>query len=155
MKPREQARFGASMAHWPDALAFVEAFCQRHGLAQRDMLRLVLVAEELFTNVVEHGHGGGDAGAELRVELVPSPGRVALMIEDRAAPFDPLAQARAHPPALDADADARPVGGLGLHLVAQLAVEARYVREQGCNRVWIVLATVDGADTDQGAPLPR
>jgi anti-sigma regulatory factor (Ser/Thr protein kinase) len=47
------------------------------------------------------------------------------------------------------------VGGLGLHLALQLAVEARYAREQGCNCVWVVLATGDGADPDQGAPLPR
>lgn len=155
MMPLEQARFGASMAQWPEALAFVEAFCQRHGLAHRDMLRLALVAEELFTNVVEHGHGGDDEGAELRVELAWSPGRLGLMIEDRAAPFDPLAHSRDRPPELDAGADARPVGGLGLYLVEQLAAEARYAREQGCNRIWIVLATGDAADAGQGAPLPR
>ena len=69
-------------------------------------------------------------------------------------PFDPLAQARANATALDADIDARQVGGLGLVLVEQLAADARYAREQGRNRIWITLAIAAPPGT-HGPVLPR
>lgn len=139
MDERAALSLPASMAQWPQALAFVEAFCSRHAIGHDDMLRLALVAEELFTNAVEHGHAG-DADAQIRLELAHEPGRLRLFIEDSAPAFDPLAQVRDSAPDLDAEVDARRIGGLGLVLVEQLAVEARYAREQGCNRLWIKLA---------------
>ena len=129
----------ASMAQWPRALAFVEAFCRRVGIEHDDMLRLALVVEELFTNAVEHGYAG-DVDALMRLELTHEPGRLQLFIEDSAPAFDPLARERGRMVDLGADIDGRPLGGLGLVLVEQLAAEARYAREQGCNRLWITLA---------------
>jgi serine/threonine-protein kinase RsbW len=139
MDERAALSLPASMAHWPQALAFVEAFCSRHGIEHDDMLRLALVTEELFTNAVEHGNAG-DVDALVRLELAHELGRLQLFIEDSAPAFDPLAQVRNGAPDLDAEIDARRIGGLGLVLVEQLAVEARYAREQGCNRLWITLA---------------
>ena len=153
MDERAALSLAASMAQWPQALAFVEAFCSRHGVAHDDRLRLVLVAEELFTNSVEHGHAG-DADAPIRIELAHEPGRLHFFIEDSAPAFDPLAQARANATALDADIDARQVGGLGLVLVEQLAADARYAREQGRNRIWITLAIAAPPGT-HGPVLPR
>jgi serine/threonine-protein kinase RsbW len=147
MSSTAQLTLPASMAQWAHALAFVEEFCARHGVSRRDGLRLALVAEELFTNVVEHGHAGG-AEAPVRIELGVAQGRLELTVEDRAAPFDPLAHARAQPPDLDGGAHERPVGGLGLYLVEQLAAEARYVRVEGCNRVWILLETETAPGSD-------
>lgn len=140
MMARSLLTLAAAMAQWEHALSFVEDFCARHGVARRDCLRLALVAEELFTNVVEHGHGGG-ADAPIRIELGIAPGRLEFTIEDRAAPFDPLAHARTQPPDVEGDIDERPVGRLGLYLVEQLALEVRYAREEGCNRVWVLLET--------------
>jgi serine/threonine-protein kinase RsbW len=143
MDERAALSLPASMAQWPQALAFVEAFCSRLAIGHDDMLRLVLVVEELFTNAVQHGYAGGADGTDagVRLELAHAPGRLQLFIEDSAPAFDPLAQARAGAPALDyIDVEFRQPGGLGLVLVEQLAAEARYAREQGCNRLWITLA---------------
>lgn len=150
-----QLTLAADMARWSDALSFIEDFCAGQGIAPDDMLRLTLVAEELFTNAVVHGHGGGAHGT-IRLELAVAPGRLWLMQEDRAPPFDPIAHARARPPDLDAEVDGRTVGGLGLHLVLELAAEVRYAHEDGCNRIRIALAA-DSArgPADQGAVLPR
>lgn len=152
MSERAVLSVSASMAHWPQVLGFVEAFCFRQCVAREDMLRLVFVAEELFTNSVEHGHGGG-ADVPLRIELAHEPGRLQFFLEDSAPAFDPLARMRAGAPELEADADARMPGGLGLLLVGQMAAEARYVREQDRNRIWITL-TID-APAGHGPALPR
>ena len=58
-----EARFDgeARMASLPRATAFIEAFCAKHAIDPQDALRLLLLVEELFTNTVMHGHGGGSA----------------------------------------------------------------------------------------------
>ena len=119
------------------------------------MLRLTLVAEELFTNAVEHGHGG-DADAPVRLALAFERGGLRLGGADRAPPSPPPAPARSAPPEHAVELDARKVGGLGLLLVEQLAGELRYAREHGCNRLWVTLAIESAAgDADQGPALPR
>jgi anti-sigma regulatory factor (Ser/Thr protein kinase) len=138
MKPSDQVNLLARMAQWPVAEAFIESFCARHGIARATMLRLTLMAEELFTNAVEHAHDGG-ADAPIRLGLACATGEVTLFYEEAAPPFDVLSRTRENPPDFDLPVDERPVGGLGIHLVDQLADSARYAREDGCNRLWLTL----------------
>jgi len=152
MDERASLSLRPSMTQWPEALAFIEAFCARHDVLREDMLRLSLVAEELFTNAVEHGCAGAVDGP-IRFELAHEPGRLRLFIEDSAPAFDPLARVRDSAAIVDADIDGRPVGGLGLLLVEHFAAEVRYAREQGCNRLWITLETGTPAG-DPGAQRP-
>ena len=49
--------FPARMRMLHDALAFVAAFAEARNLSERDLLRLQLVIEELFTNTIMHGYG--------------------------------------------------------------------------------------------------
>lgn len=142
MKPSEQVNLLARMAEWPVAEEFIESFCIRHAIARATMLRLMLMVEELFTNAVEHAHDGG-ADAPIRLGLECSAGEVTLFYEEAAPPFDVLARTRENPPDFDLPADQRPVGGLGIHLVDQLADSARYAREDGCNRLWLTLSLRD------------
>ena len=130
--------FDARMACLAEALAFVEDFCQRQGVGRGDLLRLTLVVEELFTNTVEHGHGG-EGDATIRLELSADSADLALLYEDAAPPFDALAHVAQQPPRLGETIDTRPVGGLGIRLVEQLAERIRYSREAGRNRLWVEL----------------
>ena len=79
----------ARMASLAQAIAFVEAFCADRGVAASDGLRLSLVVEELFTNTVMHGHGGG-SDAPVRLGLRADASQLELSYEDSAPPFDPL-----------------------------------------------------------------
>jgi len=81
MTRSEQQVFEARMGSLPLAVAFVEAFCAVHGVAQPDALRLILIIEELFTNTVVHGHGG-DHQSPVRIEVAIGPTRMALRYED-------------------------------------------------------------------------
>lgn len=139
MSDGETLSVRATMAHWPRALAFIEGYCAGNAIGREDMLRLVLVAEELFTNAVEHGHAGG-ATTVVRLALTRGPDRVQLLLEDAAPPFDPVAQAKRLAGVVEVDVDERPIGRLGLQLVAQFAVDMRYAHEEGRNRLWITLA---------------
>lgn len=129
----------ASMSCLPLATAFVEDFCRSHGIARNDTLRLTLIAEELFTNTVEHGLGG-DGDVRVRLALTAGPTQVTIVYEDEARPFDPLARldrAQAEPNAAIAGPRA---GGFGLVLVAGMAERLSYTREGGWNQVSVVLS---------------
>jgi serine/threonine-protein kinase RsbW len=122
-------------------VAFIDSFCVLHGVDRRDALRLTLLVEELFTNTVRHGHRG-DSDAPVQVALQVEPARVSLIYADTAPSFDPLAwlaQSGATQATAQAELADRPVGQLGLHLVAQIATRSRYERSDGWNRLWLEL----------------
>jgi serine/threonine-protein kinase RsbW len=134
----EQRSFTARMDHLVPATAFVEAFCELHGIAPGDALRLRLVVEELFTNTVKHGHRG-DSDALIGIEISVGVAELALRYEDSAPTFDPLQHLANAPPELDAAIDERGPGGLGVHLLVRMAQSVRYEYVDGLNRIQLVL----------------
>lgn len=103
------------------------------GLPHEAGLRLRLVVEELFTNTVVHGHGG-DSDAPVTVSAEPGTGRIDVVYEDSAPPFDPFAVR--NPPG---DAGGERLGGHGIALVAGLADAVSYTRAGNRNRISLVL----------------
>ena len=144
--PTDDAReFSARHASLAEAASFVNGFCTRHRIDRSLELKLTLVLEELITNTVEHGFGV-DSDAPIRVTLRTSvSGGVSVLYEDTAPRFDPLAHDADTPGGVDDPFDARPLGGLGIHLVGRLVTDARYAYEDGRNRLWLTLA--EGADS--------
>ncbi len=126
----ERREFPARLACLAAAAAFAQDFCARNRIAHPVVLRLTLVIEELFTNTVKHGHGG-DCDAPISITLSTADGGVTLCYEDAGPRFDPLPHMRTPPENLDAPSPARPVGGLGLHLVGQMATQIRYAYASG------------------------
>lgn len=135
----EHAEFSAQLAKLPTAATFTHEFCDRHGIAHQDALRLTLFVEELFSNTVRHGHGE-DSEAPIRITLTVDERHVLLLYEDTAPPFNPLEQSATPPASLDQTLNTRAVGGLGVHLLFQLAANVRYAYEQGTNRLWLTMS---------------
>jgi anti-sigma regulatory factor (Ser/Thr protein kinase) len=138
LRPGELRLFQARMDCVPLATAFVEAFCDLQGIDRGDALRLTLIVEELLTNTVQHGHGG-DSEAAVHIELAADGMFLTLRYEDHAPPFDPLQHLAGARPEWDAAAADRRVGGLGLHLMAQMAHSLDYRFVGGRNRLHLVL----------------
>lgn len=130
--------FPARLGIVPETAAFVEDFCGRHGIGHDDTLRLVLIVEELVTNTIVHGHAD-DSDAPVTVTLCVVAGGVALLYEDASPPFDPTAALSDAQQPLDIDFDVRPIGNLGLRLLAHYSSNVRYTREGGRNRVSLTL----------------
>ena len=137
------------MERLPEAIAFVEAFCADRGVTESDGLRLSLVLEELFTNTVVHGHGGG-SDAPVRVGLRADAGLLELTYEDSAPPFDPLDYVARRPIDPAANLADRPIGQLGLPLVVNMAERISYARDGGCNRIRLALRRQAGVNTPAG-----
>lgn len=129
--------FPARLDAFPLVAAFVEEVCGAASFGRDDRLRLTLILEELFTNTVEHGHGG-DSEAPVHIALDVQPGRVGVTYEDTGPRFDPFA-AGVEPPDADVALDLRPVGGLGLLLVFRMSASVEYTRLVDRNRIALVV----------------
>jgi len=115
--------------------AFAEAFARDRGLADEERARLLVILEELFTNVVTHGYGGEFEAYSVAVALDWRRGRLTINFVDDGPPFDPLAHSA---PDLDAPAEQRPIGGLGIAIVRALVDRARYCRQGQRNHLHLV-----------------
>ena len=90
---------------------------------------LLLLTEEACVNVMRHAYPPGAPGSitlQVRVLHHGDTNGIELTLEDQGRPFDPLAM-----PAVDvgAAAEDRAVGGLGVHLIRQLADRLDYRRD--------------------------
>jgi serine/threonine-protein kinase RsbW len=112
-------------------LSFVELVAERFGLADDTAHRLKLVVEEAATNVVRHAYASGGAG-DLTVVADVDDAAVVVTLEDEGRPFAPE---DAPPPDLGSGWEERQVGGLGWHLIRQLADDVRYASVAGRNRL--------------------
>ena len=116
--------------------AFAEAFARDCALADDERSRLLVILEELFTNVVEHAYEGVQfAAGSVAVTLGWKHSRLTIDFVDDGPPFDPLAHSA---PDLDAPPEKRPIGGLGIPIVRALVNEARYWREGHRNHLHLV-----------------
>jgi serine/threonine-protein kinase RsbW len=111
--------------------AFVEAFAAQQGLAADDRARTLIVLEELLTNLLKYGYPNRrdhEGVAEIALELEGN--RLTIEFSDDGQPFDPSAKPA---PALDQPVESRPIGGLGLHMVREIADELHYSRRDDRN----------------------
>ena len=123
--------------------AFAEAFARDRGLADEEQARLLVILEELFTNVVTHGYGGEIEACSVAVALDWRRGRLTINFVDDGPPFDPLAHSV---PDLDAPAEQRPIGGLGIAIVRALVDQARYRRQGHRNHLHLVRRLAPAAE---------
>jgi anti-sigma regulatory factor (Ser/Thr protein kinase) len=111
----------------------VEKFAAEQGLAADDKARTLIVIEELLTNLAKYGYADRSevrGTAEVTLELEGN--RLTIEFDDDGDAFDPFGKTA---PDLNQAAESRPIGGLGLHMVRELAEEATYSRRNGRNVV--------------------
>ncbi|MFB6564243.1 ATP-binding protein [Streptomyces sp. NPDC056400] len=127
--------------------SFVLRLAAAAGLDKGAAYRLRLAVDELATNVVMHGYRGG--GGRITVRGRSGSGRVQIVIEDTAPPFDPVEGCL--PPAHGVPPQDRRIGGLGIHLALTSVDEFGYAHRDGRN---ISTLTVKAEGTDRCPPRP-
>jgi anti-sigma regulatory factor (Ser/Thr protein kinase) len=125
----EEFRIANRIAEIAPTLDRVEAFLEVRGATPAVSFRFRLALDELLTNVISHALPA-DQPHEIIVDVSVVGSTAVCELSDPGAPFDPLARPT---PDLDADLDARPIGGLGIHLVRQSIPDVSYRRENGRN----------------------
>jgi serine/threonine-protein kinase RsbW len=106
----------------------VAAFGATHDLSAEVMMAIELSLEEVVTNVIDHGHDGGNG--QIDVELAIEGGAVRATVTDGGREYNPLLRPD---PDVTAPLEDRRVGGLGVLLVKQLMDEVTYARDNGRN----------------------
>ncbi len=135
--------FKAELGNLDQVQAAVEDFAESKQLSAKASYALSLCLEELLTNVVNHGSGEGTKETEISLALALIGEEVQVIIEDNGTPYDPTETPE---PDLDALLEDRPIGGLGVHLVRELAHRFEYSHEGGKNRVQIAIERRLGAE---------
>jgi anti-sigma regulatory factor (Ser/Thr protein kinase) len=101
---------------------FVEDACRRAGADDSLCFDLKLAVDEACSNLVVHGYDGRDPGM-IKVGFALDGDDIVITISDHAAPFHPE---HAPAPLLDVPASERRPGGLGWHLIKQIADRLEY-----------------------------
>jgi anti-sigma regulatory factor (Ser/Thr protein kinase) len=129
---------------------WVREFAEQHGMAERDQYAVNLVLEELFANVIAHGHDDRDEHEiVIRMKIV---GRdLHIEFEDDGREFNPV---DAPAPDLDVPLAERPVGGLGIHLVKSFVDSIDHLRSNGRNKLALVKKEVVAAGASGPGPCP-
>lgn len=111
-------------------MQMIDDFCAGEAVSAADVSALHLAVEETVTNVITHGYQD-DALRSFTLQLeAVSTDRIRAVVTDDAPAYDPLAR-----PEVDTalPLEARPVGGLGVHLVKKLMDVCTYEHREGKN----------------------
>ena len=116
-----ERRFQRDLGSLPELSRFDADFLTHHGLSPSNAYDLDLILEELFTNVLKYGSGKD----EVLVGLTRDDSLITIAVRefDAAKAYDIT---RAPEPDLKRPIADRKVGGLGIHMVRQLAETIRY-----------------------------
>jgi serine/threonine-protein kinase RsbW len=115
-------------------------FAEAHALSPPVRRSMSVALDELVANALSHGLA---ALVEVAVELDQK--RLSITISDDGPSFDPFAR---DAPDTTLSLEARPIGGLGIHLVQRLVDEVSYERRNGCNVVILQKYLAGGGQTD-------
>jgi serine/threonine-protein kinase RsbW len=116
-----ERRFARKIGSLAAVFAFIDEFLQAEHLSGNLSHDLSLIVEELFTNMVRHGH---ESAQDVEIRLSSAASVVTLTLKDfDVEPFDVT-----RPSSFDADAPLadRGPGGMGLHLVQRIADTMAY-----------------------------
>jgi serine/threonine-protein kinase RsbW len=117
----------------------LEAFFELNSLNSELAAEMMLVAEELIANIIEHGYHD-HLYQRIDVELALDQQRnFSLRITDVGIPFNPLIASKA---GTDKSPGEFTAGGLGISLILALSDQQHYQYQQGKNIVSIVKSTI-------------
>jgi len=110
--------------------AFVAVFVSEQGIAADDAARIMILLEELITNLMKYGYTDRAEPGVVEIALALDGSLLEIEFIDDGCAFDPSAGPL---PELDEPLEERPVGGLGLHLLRSLTEVVRYERRNNKN----------------------
>jgi anti-sigma regulatory factor (Ser/Thr protein kinase) len=108
-----------------------EAWLEEAGAGPKAVYFVLLAMEELVTNCIKYAYDD-EAEHMIGIELEVEGTVLTMRVIDDGHEFDPL---YAPAPDLEAEVHDRPIGGLGIHLLREMADEAAYERRNGMNRL--------------------
>jgi serine/threonine-protein kinase RsbW len=99
------------------------------------MLRSILIAEEVITNIISYAYTNMEPG-DIEFNYGYDGTSVIMTIGDYGLPFNPI---DVPVPEVGSSIEHRKIGGLGLHLVLEMADDIQYIRKNNKNILLICI----------------
>lgn len=110
--------------------AFVDEQLEALECPMKAQMQIDVAIDELFGNIARYAYAPGTGEAAVRFDFDADTRTVSITFLDSGIPFDPLAKAA---PDINAPAEARAVGGLGIYLVRKTMDRVDYRYADGKN----------------------
>ena len=120
--------FNAKKENIPEMLDFIKSFGKKHNFPEEFTNQLIVVGDELFSNIVFHGYDNQGGSIFVRLLFDENKNEFVITIIDTAKAFNQLTAS-----APDLTAKNIQVGGLGLVIVKNIMTEYAYDRINGKN----------------------
>ena len=123
----------AKIESLPELFSFINNQCDRHLITSKDRFPIMLIVEELVTNICDYAYPNREGDFEVDIEFLSD--RCLIKITDSGNPFDPT---KVQKPDTTSSLAERKIGGVGIFLVRENADEFQYERIEDKNIVRIV-----------------
>ena len=110
--------------------AFVDEQLKGLACSMKAQMQIDVAIDDLFGNIARYAYAPGTGEATVRFAFDPDTRTASITFLDSGIPFDPLSQAA---PDINAPAEARAVGGLGIYLVRKTMDRVDYRYADGKN----------------------
>jgi len=125
-------RLKAKIESLPELFDFMSSQCDGHSVSSKDRLSIMLIVEELVTNICYYAYPNTEGDFEVDMEFLSD--RCLVKITDSGNPFDPT---KVQKPDTTSPLAERKIGGMGLLLVRENADDFQYERIEDRNIVRI------------------
>lgn len=115
---------------FPEALDALERHLAAGGVPAAVVASVLVVADEVISNVLDYGGGSTAPRVEISASVVDD--EVTVQVVDDGVAFDPMATP---PPDTSLSVEDRAIGGLGIHLVRKLMDSVGYDRRDERNHL--------------------
>lgn len=99
-------------------------------LVEKTTSQLLIVADEIFTNIANYGYPQKDGTAEVAIEFNVTQRFLSMTFSDTGVAYNPL---ESEPPDISKPIAERQVGGLGIFIVKKLMDSVEYQRKNNLN----------------------
>ena len=120
-----EKRFDAKIENIQIGLDFVEQFCDEHQINPTFKNNLLVVADELYSNIVKYGYKNNGGEVFTRLLFNKDKNEFVLTVIDRAPAFNQL---EINNSPLQGDIKDKPAGGLGILIVKNIMSQYAYDR---------------------------
>ena len=122
--------FDAKMENVQSALDAVEEFCDEYKINLEFKTNLLVVADELYSNIVKHGYHNEGGPVFTRLLFNKDKNEFVITVIDKAPAFNQL---EVNNSPLEGDSNDNRIGGLGILIVKKIMSEYAYDRINGKN----------------------
>lgn len=125
--------------HVNEVTEFVDAILEKHSAPMKDVVKINIAIDELYSNICKYGYADPDTGdsflglATLTVHTIEADGIVngiSIDFIDSGIPYNPLTS---EDPITNQSVEERGIGGLGIFIVKKQMDDVTYRYEDGHN----------------------